>query len=265
MPNIVYVLTNPAMPGLVKIGMTDRNDVQQRMNELFTTGVPFPFECIIAKEIEGRDAGAVEDALHKAFGPYRANLSREFFQIDPQQAEVLLQLMPGKDLTPRFDEQLAAVSQEDSAAAAEFKKRQAQTNEEEFFASCSGSARALYERVLALAKLEGMQVHWATRSFNLQVVSSGTRLTVCYGYPPSTYYGRMYTYFADLTRKAEIPQDQIEVLRQEALDSGLFVPAGRGNEISCHTDRSLTESQIGEITNWVWSLAELIRKHADGN
>ena len=45
MVNIVYVLTNPAMPGLVKIGMTDRDDVQRRMSDLYTTGVPLPFEC----------------------------------------------------------------------------------------------------------------------------------------------------------------------------------------------------------------------------
>ena len=51
MPNIVYVLTNPAMPGMVKIGMTDRPDVQRRMSELYSTGVPLPFECVIAARL----------------------------------------------------------------------------------------------------------------------------------------------------------------------------------------------------------------------
>ena len=52
MPNIVYVLTNPAMPGFVKIGMTDKNDVQIRMRELYGTGLPLPFECFVAREID---------------------------------------------------------------------------------------------------------------------------------------------------------------------------------------------------------------------
>ncbi len=42
---IVYILTNPAMPNLVKIGMTTRLEVGIRMSELYTTGVPVPFEC----------------------------------------------------------------------------------------------------------------------------------------------------------------------------------------------------------------------------
>ena len=265
MPNIVYVLTNPAMPGLVKIGMTDRDDVQRRMNELFTTGVPFPFECVIAREIEGREAASIENALHTAFGPYRANLSREFFQIDSQQAEALLQVMHGRDVTPRVDEQLAAASPEDSAAATEFKKRQARTSEDEFLASFSGSGRDLYERVLALGKQEGMQISWATKSFSLYVVSGGSRSIVCYGYAPSAFYGRMYTYFSWLAGKSNVPPGEFEALRKEALDTGLFVPAGRNNEISCHTDRPLDESQIATITQWVWALVEIIRKYTNAN
>ena len=45
---IVYVLTNPAFPNLVKIGITTRDEVQVRMAELYTTGVPLPFKCVYA-------------------------------------------------------------------------------------------------------------------------------------------------------------------------------------------------------------------------
>ena len=39
----VYILSNPAMPGLLKIGYTER-DVQERVKELSNTGIPSPFE-----------------------------------------------------------------------------------------------------------------------------------------------------------------------------------------------------------------------------
>ncbi len=95
---IVYVLTNPAMPNLVKIGKTTRSDVQQRMNELHTSGVPLPFTCVIAVEVE--DCSEVETALHIAFGPNRINPKREFFEIDPEQAIAVLKVLSSKDVTP---------------------------------------------------------------------------------------------------------------------------------------------------------------------
>ena len=48
---IVYLLTNPVMPGLVKIGMTTQEDIDKRMKELYTTGVPVPFECKFACKV----------------------------------------------------------------------------------------------------------------------------------------------------------------------------------------------------------------------
>jgi hypothetical protein len=50
MAQIVYISTNPVMPGVVKIGKTDQADVIGRAKELFTTGVPVPFDCVYACE-----------------------------------------------------------------------------------------------------------------------------------------------------------------------------------------------------------------------
>jgi len=63
---IVYVLSNPAMPGLVKIGKTNQLEVEERMKQLYGTGVPVPFDCEFACKV--KDAAEVEKALHLAFG-----------------------------------------------------------------------------------------------------------------------------------------------------------------------------------------------------
>lgn len=89
---IVYVLTNRVMPGLVKIGMTARNDIDARMKELYTTGVPVPFDCVYACLVCTKDCVKIEKALHKAFEPSRINPNREFFEIKPEQAIVILDL-----------------------------------------------------------------------------------------------------------------------------------------------------------------------------
>lgn len=49
---IVYLLTNACMPGIVKIGKTTRKDLLQRMKELYTTGVPVPFECVYSCNVK---------------------------------------------------------------------------------------------------------------------------------------------------------------------------------------------------------------------
>lgn len=71
---IVYVVTNPAMPGLVKIGYTTHNDANTRIGQLYTTGVPVPFELEFACKV--KNAEKVEKALHIAFSPYRINPKR---------------------------------------------------------------------------------------------------------------------------------------------------------------------------------------------
>jgi hypothetical protein len=102
---IVYVLTNPAMPGLVKIGMTNKESVDARLKELFNTSVPVPFECEYACKVE--ETVKVEKALHIAFHPYRIHTQREFFGINPEQAIAILQLLDkSKDITNEIVEEI---------------------------------------------------------------------------------------------------------------------------------------------------------------
>lgn len=88
----VYVLTNPAMPGIVKIGMTRASDAGERIANLgSSSAVPLPFDCVYACNVP--DARKVEQALHLAFSPDRINPSREFFRTKPSQVVAILELL----------------------------------------------------------------------------------------------------------------------------------------------------------------------------
>lgn len=49
---IVYILTNPCLDGWVKIGMTERNDVERRLQELNSpTNIPLSYRCYAVYEV----------------------------------------------------------------------------------------------------------------------------------------------------------------------------------------------------------------------
>lgn len=75
----VYILSNPSMPGIVKIGKTTRS-VEQRCFELYHTGVPTPFE--IVKAVLSPNCGELEQLMHTSLNKFRFNNSREFFLVD---------------------------------------------------------------------------------------------------------------------------------------------------------------------------------------
>ena len=109
------------MPGLVKIGKTTRDNPQVRMGELYSTGVPVPFECV--KAVKVNDEVAVETALHTAFGPNRINSKREFFEIDAIQAAVLLEQLGTQDVTPQINAENEAIDSQSRDAAKRLSSR----------------------------------------------------------------------------------------------------------------------------------------------
>lgn len=94
---IVYVLSNPAMPGLLKIGMTEREDYGDRLAELYGTGVPFPFHCELTYLVD--EPKEIEGDLHAEFADARVNPDREFFEIEVEEIRRILKRMDGVDVT----------------------------------------------------------------------------------------------------------------------------------------------------------------------
>ena len=96
----VYILINEAMPGIIKIGWTDKS-VEERMKELDRTATPLPFTCYYAKRVD--DPPFVEQKLHQAFDELSIRDNREFFRMSPDQAKAALEIASGEDVTPKDD------------------------------------------------------------------------------------------------------------------------------------------------------------------
>ena len=255
MPNIVYVLTNAAMPGLVKIGMTDRPDVQQRMRDLYTTGTPLPFDCVIAWELADGAAADVEQAFHTAFGPHRINPAREFFQVVPEQVVALMRVLPGREVTPLDTNQTTELPPEEQEAAGAFKRRQSQTNESEFLEAVGVSGRRVYERVLSLGKQDdNLAVRWGRISFTVYHRASGA--VVCRGWPYE-----LTPDFDSLRNRANLPPSVVEVLEAEAEQTNLFVRRGKRNALTCLLNQEWEDPQLTILTDWLRGVSERVREY----
>ncbi|HEY4437309.1 MAG TPA: GIY-YIG nuclease family protein [Lelliottia sp.] len=86
-PGYVYILINPSMPGLIKIGRTLR-DSSMRARELSSTGVPTPFQ--VAFELFADHHEALETEMHLELTDFRINPAREFFRYPLDKAIALL-------------------------------------------------------------------------------------------------------------------------------------------------------------------------------
>ena len=75
----LYILQNSAMPGLLKIGFSIKVPTE-RLDELFTTGVPEPFKLIYYCLVD--DAAKVESLVHQKLSSCRPRKDREFFRVD---------------------------------------------------------------------------------------------------------------------------------------------------------------------------------------
>ena len=127
--SIVYVLSNAAMPGIIKIGRTSQSDAHLRIAQLYTTGVPLPFDLEYACNVPNADE--VEKALHIAFAPHRLNPRREFFTMEAGQAIAILKLLHKEDVNQEVAAQPDNLDAESVLAAKQANAKRPRMNFEE--------------------------------------------------------------------------------------------------------------------------------------
>lgn len=93
MPGYIYILTNSSMPGLSKIGYTDRSPVERADELSRSTGVPTSFVIHAWWQVEGDDCRAIEQRIHHHLQEHRFNKGREFFSLAGITAQVKIELL----------------------------------------------------------------------------------------------------------------------------------------------------------------------------
>ncbi len=94
---LVYIVTNPCLDGWVKIGMTERNDIERRLQELNSPpNIPLSYRCYAVYEVENplevekrihSIIDKVDDSLHAREQLNNGRIrEREFFKISPETA-----------------------------------------------------------------------------------------------------------------------------------------------------------------------------------
>ena len=105
----VYCFSNPCMPGILKIGMTERTPVVRlREANMSNTWIPAPF--IIELAIKVKNPKQKETAIHLLLDQYveRTHSRREFFKVSVEEIKCFFDLMDGEywqDDDPKTDDE----------------------------------------------------------------------------------------------------------------------------------------------------------------
>lgn len=84
----IYVITNKAMPGLVKIGSSNK-DPNFRAEELKHTGSPHPY--IVEYEMLTEEPFQIEQKLHKILSSRHRHEGKEWFRCSVEEAVLAIQ------------------------------------------------------------------------------------------------------------------------------------------------------------------------------
>ena len=76
----VYILDNPSLEGMVKIGATTKKPSKRCLELSSSTSIPTPFNIVYSQP--SMNPFKVESIVHTILDEYRINKNREFFNVD---------------------------------------------------------------------------------------------------------------------------------------------------------------------------------------
>lgn len=82
--DFIYVMTNPSMPGMVKVGMTKCSPELRAKQISQNSGVPTPF--VVFSSFRSARASHIERRVHSLLSNARVSENREFFAVNAEQA-----------------------------------------------------------------------------------------------------------------------------------------------------------------------------------
>ena len=91
----LYILSNPAMPGLLKVGLTTVGTDIRAANLAATAGVPAEFEVVarysFPEEISTADLKEIEQEAHEHLKKFRYSENKEFFRTTETQIRKVIE------------------------------------------------------------------------------------------------------------------------------------------------------------------------------
>jgi hypothetical protein len=99
MDGYIYAFTTPSMPGVVKIGATDRDPMHRLAEANAQTWAP-PVPYVAAFTAPVANAFATERAVHALLAARRVNPRREFFALTDDEARALFAMVAQFNLPP---------------------------------------------------------------------------------------------------------------------------------------------------------------------
>jgi len=96
MRGFIYIVSNPSLEGLIKIGKSESDPVKRAAQLSNTSNIPTPFEVEYFAFVD--DFDELETAVHLYLASYRVNKRREFFDCPVAVAIDAVQQMAGKKI-----------------------------------------------------------------------------------------------------------------------------------------------------------------------